>query len=83
MSESEVMIRPIGALQARRGRTGEPDRPAIDAAEADRGRLALILGRFGGPAGRSRACAASGLVARNGAPCRGFRADSRIRDMLP
>jgi hypothetical protein len=46
MIEFEVMIR-VRSRRSRRSVTKwEPDRPVIDAAEAGRGRPALILGRF-------------------------------------
>ena len=45
MTEFGVMI-PRSRRSRRPGTKWEPDRPAIATAEAGRGRLALILGRF-------------------------------------
>jgi hypothetical protein len=81
MTEFEAMIPPLQALGDEMGNRIGPQLLRLKQATAA---LRWFWAVFDDPAGRSRACAASGLVARNGAPCRGpFRADSRIRGMLP
>ena len=63
------------AIDASRG-NWEPDRPATHPDEGGRRPAALISVVFGRPAGRWRACARGGLVARIGPPVAAFWADS-------